>query len=118
MNVCGLNALGDTVRAITKDALAALHRAGIKRIGMPTRDNPSAAASVAIAVGMDDVRAELLPEDKVAAIEALVAKHGQVGMVGDRVNDVLAMVRATLGSRRGRRDRYRSSNSRHRPHER
>ncbi len=95
--VCGLIALGDTVRANAKDALAALHRAGIKRIVMLTGDNPSAAASVAIAVGVDDVRAELLPEDKVAAIEQLVAEHGQVGMIGDGVNDAPAMARATLG---------------------
>ena len=95
--VCGLIALGDTVRANAKDALAALHRAGISRIVMLTGDNPSAAASVAVAVGVDDVRAELLPEDKVAAIEALVAEHGQVGMIGDGVNDAPAMARATLG---------------------
>ena len=96
-HVCGLIALGDTVRANAKDALAALHRAGISRIVMLTGDNPSAAASVAAAVGVDDVRAELLPEDKVAAIEALVAEHGQVGMIGDGVNDTPAMARATLG---------------------
>ena len=96
-HVCGLIALGDTVRANAKDALAALHRAGISRIVMLTGDNPSAAASVAVAVGVDDVRAELLPEDKVAAIEALVAEHGQVGMIGDGVNDAPAMARATLG---------------------
>lgn len=96
-HVCGLIALGDTVRANAKDALTALHRAGINRIVMLTGDNPSAAASVAIAVGVDDVRAELLPEDKVAAIEQLVAEHGQVGMIGDGVNDAPAMARATLG---------------------
>ena len=96
-HVCGLIALGDTVRANAKDALAALHRAGIKRIVMLTGDNPSAAKTVADAVGVDDVRAELLPEDKVAAIEALVAEHGQVGMIGDGVNDAPAMARATLG---------------------
>eukprot|EP00456_Euglypha_rotunda_P073960 TRINITY_DN674_c1_g1_i5.p1 TRINITY_DN674_c1_g1~~TRINITY_DN674_c1_g1_i5.p1 ORF type:complete len:720 (+),score=167.59 TRINITY_DN674_c1_g1_i5:5104-7263(+) len=96
-HVCGLIALGDTVRANAKDALAALHRAGIKHIVMLTGDNPSAAATVAVAVGVDDVRAELLPEDKVAAIEALVAKHSQVGMIGDGVNDAPAMARATLG---------------------
>ena len=96
-HVCGLIALGDTVRANAKDAIAALHRAGINRIVMLTGDNPSAAATVAAAVGVDDVRAELLPEDKVAAIEQLVAEHGQVGMIGDGVNDAPAMARATLG---------------------
>ena len=52
-HVCGLIALGDTVRANAKGALAALHRAGIKRTVMLTGDNPSAAASVAVAVGVD-----------------------------------------------------------------
>ena len=96
-HVCGLIALGDTVRTNAKDALAALHRAGVSRIVMLTGDNPSAAKTVADAVGVDDVRAELLPEDKVAAIEQLVAEHGQVGMIGDGVNDAPAMARATLG---------------------
>ena len=96
-HVCGLIALGDTVRANAKDALTALHRAGVNRIVMLTGDNPSAAKTVAAAVGVDDVRAELLPEDKMAAIEKLVAEHGQVGMIGDGVNDAPAMARATLG---------------------
>ncbi|MCX7410464.1 MAG: heavy metal translocating P-type ATPase [Planctomycetales bacterium] len=96
-HVCGLIALGDTVRANAKDALTALHRAGVNRIVMLTGDNPSAAKTVAAAVGVDDVRAELLPEDKVAAIEQLVVEHGQVGMIGDGVNDAPAMARATLG---------------------
>lgn len=98
-HVCGLITLGDTVRTNAKDALAALHRAGIKRVVMLTGDNPSAAAAVAVAVavGVDDVRAELLPEDKVAAIEQLVTEYGRVGMIGDGVNDAPAMARATLG---------------------
>ncbi len=47
--------------------------------------------------GIDDVRAELLPEDKVRAVEELVSRHGIVGMIGDGVNDVPAMARASLG---------------------
>ena len=96
-HVCGLIALGDTVRANAKDSIAALHRAGISRVVMLTGDSPSAAATVAAAIGVDDVRAELLPEDKVAAIEQLISDHGQVGMIGDGVNDAPAMARATLG---------------------
>lgn len=96
-HVCGLIGLGDTVRVNAKDALEKLRRAGIKRIVMLTGDNPSAARTVAAVVGVDDVRAELLPEDKVAAVEQLVAEHGQVGMIGDGVNDAPAMARATLG---------------------
>ncbi len=96
-HVCGLIALGDTIRPNAKDALAALHRAGIERLVMLTGDNPGVAKKVASEVGLDDVRAELLPEDKIAAIEELVASHGIVGMIGDGVNDAPAMARASLG---------------------
>lgn len=96
-HVCGLIALGDTVRANAKESLAALHRAGIRHLVMLTGDNSSTARVVGQAVGVDDVRAELLPEGKVVAIEELLAEHGQVGMIGDGVNDAPAMVRASLG---------------------
>ncbi|MBC7816337.1 MAG: cadmium-translocating P-type ATPase, partial [Planctomycetaceae bacterium] len=82
-HVCGLIALGDTVRANAKESLAALHRAGIRHLVMLTGDNRSSAATIGDAAGVDDIRAELLPEAKVAAIEELLAEHGQVGMVGD-----------------------------------
>ncbi|TXT23485.1 MAG: Cd2+/Zn2+-exporting ATPase [Planctomycetota bacterium] len=96
-HVCGLIALGDTVRPNAKDALAAMHRAGIERLVMLTGDNPGVAQKVASEVGLDDVRAELLPEDKIAAIEELVAQYQQVGIIGDGVNDAPAMARASLG---------------------
>lgn len=96
-HVCGLIALGDAIRPNAKDALSAMHRAGIQRIVMLTGDNPIAAAKVALAVGIDDVRAELLPEGKVAAIEELVSRHIFVGMIGDGVNDAPAMAHANLG---------------------
>ncbi len=96
-HVCGLIALGDAVRPNAKDAIDAMHRSGIQRLVMLTGDNPAAAVNVALAVGIDDVRAELLPEDKVAAIEELVSRHGIVGMIGDGVNDAPAMARASLG---------------------
>ena len=48
-------------------------------------------------VGIDEVRSELLPEDKLAAVEELVLRHGQVAMIGDGVNDAPALARATLG---------------------
>lgn len=96
-HVCGLIALGDTVRANAKESLTALHRVGIRHLVMLTGDNASTARAVGQSVDVDDVRAELLPEDKVAAIEQLLAEHGQVGMIGDGVNDAPAMVRASLG---------------------
>ncbi len=96
-HVCGLIGLGDAIRPNAKDALTAMHQAGIERLVMLSGDNSAAAANVALAVGIDDVRAELLPEDKVAAIEELVSRHGIVGMIGDGVNDAPAMARASLG---------------------
>lgn len=64
---------------------------------MLTGDNRGTAEAVATQAGIGELRAELMPEDKVSAIEALVAEHGQVAMVGDGVNDAPALARATLG---------------------
>jgi Zn2+/Cd2+-exporting ATPase len=64
---------------------------------MLTGDNEATAQVIARETGMDDFRAELLPADKVAAVEALVTRYGSVAMVGDGVNDAPALARATLG---------------------
>ncbi len=96
-HVCGLIAMGDRVRPDAREVVADLHQAGVQRVVMLTGDNAETAAAVAMATGVDDVRAELLPEDKVAAIEELVERYGKVGMVGDGVNDAPAMARASLG---------------------
>ena len=74
-----------------------MRHAGIQRLIMLTGDNSATARKVAQSVGRDDVRAELLPEDKVTAIEQLVAEHGLVGMIGDGVNDAPAVARPSLG---------------------
>ncbi len=96
-HVCGLIALADTVRPGTRQTLRALRDAGVKHIAMLTGDNQGTAEAIARETGVDEVHAELLPADKVAAVEALVAKYGRVAMVGDGVNDAPAMGRATLG---------------------
>lgn len=96
-HVCGLIALSDAVRPEAAAALAGLRRAGVERLVMLTGDNRQTAERIAASVGLDEVRAELLPEDKVAAIGELVAHHGTVAMVGDGVNDAPAMVKASLG---------------------
>lgn len=96
-HVCGIIALADTIRADARASIAALHRAGIERVVMLTGDNAGTASVVAKAVGLDDVRAELLPADKVAAVEALASEVGPVAMIGDGVNDAPALARASLG---------------------
>jgi len=64
---------------------------------MLTGDNEGTARTIARQAGIDEIRAELLPADKVAAIESLVQQHGSVAMIGDGVNDAPAMARASLG---------------------
>jgi Cd2+/Zn2+-exporting ATPase len=95
--VWGLIAVADAVRPEAKDIVIALHRAGIKHVVMLTGDNRATAEAIAKQTGIDEVRAELLPGDKVAAVEDLVRRYGSVAMVGDGVNDAPAMGRANLG---------------------
>lgn len=96
-HVCGFIAVADRVRANAKAAVESLRSAGIQTVVMLTGDNEGTAKSVAATTGVDNVKAELLPEDKVKAVEELVSRYGQVAMVGDGVNDAPAMARATLG---------------------
>ena len=96
-DVWGLVAVADAVRLEAKDIVTALHRAGIEHVVMLTGDNRATAEAIAKQTGIDEVRAELLPSDKVAAVEDLVRRYGSVAMVGDGVNDAPAMGRADLG---------------------
>lgn len=96
-HVCGLIALADTVRPASPAALSDLRRLGVERLVMLTGDNQGTADAVADQVGVDESRAELLPEDKVAAVEDLVKRYGLVAMVGDGVNDAPALARASVG---------------------
>ena len=95
--IWGLVAVADAVRPEARDIVTALHLAGIKHVVMLTGDNRATAEAIAKQTGIDEVRAELLPADKVAAVEDLVRRHGSVAMVGDGVNDAPAMGRANLG---------------------
>lgn len=94
--VLGIFAVADTVRKTSLDAIATLHRLGIHTT-MLTGDNPRTAQAIASQVGIDTVQAELLPEDKLTAIEALSKQYGVVGMVGDGINDAPALARADIG---------------------
>lgn len=95
-HVCGFIALADTVRPEARQAVADLRTAGIEHVVMLTGDNRGTADTIAKETGVDEVYAELLPADKVAKVEELVAKYGAVAMIGDGVNDAPAMGRATV----------------------
>jgi Zn2+/Cd2+-exporting ATPase len=96
-HVCGLIALADTVRPSARQVIADLRARGIDHLIMLTGDNRATGQAIAAQVGIDEVHAELLPEDKVKAVEQLVEKYGTVAMVGDGVNDAPAMARASFG---------------------
>ena len=96
-HLCGFITVADEVRPESKEALADLRRAGVHAIVMLTGDNAATADAVGREVGVDEVRAELLPEDKVAAVERLEREVGPVAMIGDGINDAPALARATLG---------------------
>ncbi|MEI6149664.1 MAG: HAD-IC family P-type ATPase, partial [bacterium] len=74
-----------------------LKAAGVRHIALLTGDNQGTADAVGRAVGVDEVRAELLPEDKMRAVEEIARRHGPVAMVGDGVNDAPALATATVG---------------------
>jgi Zn2+/Cd2+-exporting ATPase len=96
-HICGLISVADGVRAVAAEAVRTLKRLGIAMIVMLTGDNQGTAQAVGTLLGVDQVHAELLPADKVTAIEALRHTYGEIAMVGDGVNDAPAMAAATLG---------------------
>ena len=97
----GWIALADAVRPDAAQVVAALKRAGVA-VTMLTGDHPGPAAAVASAVGIDDWRAEQLPQDKRAAVVELQKRGRTVGMVGDGVNDAPALAQADVSFRDGR----------------
>ena len=93
----GIISVMDIARKESKATLSALKEIGIRRMIMLTGDNQQVANAVAKTIGITDPMGNLLPEDKVAAIEKLKAEEGKVAMVGDGVNDAPAMARSTVG---------------------
>jgi Cd2+/Zn2+-exporting ATPase len=93
----GLLAWADTPRFGMREVFARLASFGIRETVMLTGDNEQVAKAVAASVGITDVRAGLLPEDKLKVIDALMHQNKLVAMVGDGVNDAPAMARATIG---------------------
>jgi Cd2+/Zn2+-exporting ATPase len=88
--------VADTIRPSSMQAVARLHRLGVRTI-MLSGDNLVATSAIARQVGIDNARGALLPEEKMAAVDAEVARHGVVGMVGDGINDAPALARASIG---------------------
>ncbi|MES2707858.1 MAG: heavy metal translocating P-type ATPase [Verrucomicrobiota bacterium] len=95
--VLGVLAIADTLRPETREALKRLHGAGIEKIIMLSGDNQRTATAIARKAGIDEARGDLLPEQKVEAIQNLLVRFKNVGMIGDGVNDAPALAVATVG---------------------
>src|SRR5256712_962075 len=94
--MCGTISIADRVRGESRRALEDLRKMGIRTV-MLTGDNRTVAQDVAKEVGIDEVHAELLPEEKVSIVERLVSEGHSVAMVGDGINDAPALARANVG---------------------
>ena len=93
----GIIAVADKVRETSTHVIAALKQAGIKYTIMLTGDNAATAKAIAAKVGVDEYRAELLPQDKVTAVAEMLDKYGKVAMIGDGINDAPALALSTVG---------------------
>ncbi len=89
--------LADEIRSDSRDIIAELKQLGMERLVILTGDNEETAQLVADQVGVSDVRANCLPQDKVQAVEELVQLAGGAAMVGDGINDTPALATATVG---------------------
>jgi Cd2+/Zn2+-exporting ATPase len=93
----GIIALSDRMREAAPGAVELLRRQGVEHVVVLTGDNQSTADALAREIGADETYAELLPEDKVAAVQRLRRRYGTVAMIGDGVNDAPAMAAADIG---------------------
>ena len=98
----GAIALSDRERPDARTAIARLQSLGVRPVVMLTGDRTAVAKAIGASVGVDEIRAELLPEDKIAAVRELLQKHHAIAMVGDGVNDAPALAMATVGVAMGR----------------
>ena len=95
--VLGVLGVADQIREGASESLGALRRLGVRPLVVLSGDTQRTAEAIGRQAGADEVRAQLLPEDKVKAIQDLVRRHGSVGMVGDGINDAPALATATVG---------------------
>jgi len=95
--ILGVIGIADEVRPGAREAVEQLHAQGIERVVMLTGDNEGTARAIAEQVGVDEYRAELLPDEKVSVIEGFLERSDGAAMVGDGVNDAPALATATVG---------------------
>ena len=96
-NLLGVIAVADTLRPEAKNTIKRLKRLGVEHIIMLTGDNQQTAEYIARELGIDEIYAELLPEDKVDVIKRLQKQYQTVAMVGDGINDAPALAQASVG---------------------
>jgi Cd2+/Zn2+-exporting ATPase len=94
--VLAIFAVADTIKETSRQALAELHALGVSSV-MLTGDNTATAKTIAQQAGIDDARGDLLPEDKLTAIEEMQKRFGPTAMTGDGINDSPALARADMG---------------------
>lgn len=95
--VLGILAVGDAIRPNAAAAVKALHEAGIERIVMLSGDNQRTADAIAKKAGISEAHGDLLPDQKIDNVKAMIKEIQYVGMIGDGVNDAPAMAAATVG---------------------
>lgn len=93
----GLIAIRDNIRPHARRAIEAMHAAGAEKVVMLTGDNVRTAKAIAAELGIDEVYADMKPEDKAVKVRELSERYGHVAMVGDGVNDAPALAEATVG---------------------
>ncbi|MBM7655423.1 Cd2+/Zn2+-exporting ATPase [Neobacillus cucumis] len=95
--ILALLAVADEVRGNSKSVIQKLHSLGIEKTIMLTGDNRGTANAIGQQVGVSEIQADLMPQDKLAFIKGLRNKHDRVAMVGDGVNDAPALAASTVG---------------------
>ena len=96
-HVCGLISVADEPRKNMKEILQEIKKVGVEKVVMLTGDNQPAAEAISRLTGVDEAQSELLPEDKVEAVERLKSRFKHVAMIGDGINDAPAMAAASFG---------------------
>ncbi|WP_445677984.1 heavy metal translocating P-type ATPase [Psychrobacillus sp. FSL K6-1415] len=95
--ILGIIAVADEVRESSKEVIQKLHQLGIKKTIMLTGDNKGTANAIGSHVGVSEIQAELMPQDKLDYIKQLRSEYGNVAMIGDGVNDAPALAASTVG---------------------